>query len=538
MAASLSAGASSAGVSGWRALPNAPVASSRTDDIWFADEDTGWCVNSNGEVWRTDDGGDNWTLQLTVPQDHPAKPYLRTIHFAPENPDVGWFGVLCGAQDSYLDILVHHTTDGGQTWTPVTNLPQGVPQGICGISVVNAEVMYGSGSNEPGANVIGPGIIKTVDGGQTWTLIDMSKHATNLIDIWFEDEQHGYVVGGRTDDWCPGNQPWYRNYRDYAKLIPVVLETKDGGQTWTNLIGAQGLVNSFDCGSWGWKLFWLSDRQRGFVAIEDFRQGAILATEDAGKNWLMRRVNDSRLVVVGKDGKDSKDEKDPKAPKDPKNPKGPKSSKIEISNANLEGIGFIDKNRGWVGGWGDENFIGNYNSYTKNAGRDWVAQDHDPDDPNSDPRVNVNRYRFVGNYGYCSGKTIYKLNLGGGKTDGKLNKVDKTEGKSAKSMKAVSKAGRAVALAGLTPSKLGFAVRPGDARGEASINLDIPAGTKKVTIGVWSHFGWFVDTLLAEDNPTPGPRTLSWDGSARAGTRLIFRVTADEERASETFLLR
>ena len=213
VAASLSAGASSAGVSGWRALPNAPVASSRTDDIWFADEDTGWCVNSNGEVWRTDDGGDNWTLQLTVPQDHPAKPYLRTIHFAPENPDVGWFGVLCGAQDSYLDILAHHTTDGGQTWTPVTNLPQGVPQGICGISVVNAEVMYGSGSNEPGANVIGPGIIKTVDGGQTWTLIDMSKHATNLIDIWFEDEQHGYVVGGRTDDWCPGNQPWYRNYR-------------------------------------------------------------------------------------------------------------------------------------------------------------------------------------------------------------------------------------------------------------------------------------------------------------------------------------
>lgn len=32
----------------WQLLQNSPVASSRTDDIWFFDELTGWLVNSSG----------------------------------------------------------------------------------------------------------------------------------------------------------------------------------------------------------------------------------------------------------------------------------------------------------------------------------------------------------------------------------------------------------------------------------------------------------------------------------------------------------
>ena len=41
----------------WRPT-NAPLASSRTDDIWFRTPETGWLVNSNGQIMRTDDGGD------------------------------------------------------------------------------------------------------------------------------------------------------------------------------------------------------------------------------------------------------------------------------------------------------------------------------------------------------------------------------------------------------------------------------------------------------------------------------------------------
>ena len=46
----------------WRKT-NAPVSSSRTDDIWFASPETGWAVNSNGQILKTGDGGNSWTVQ-------------------------------------------------------------------------------------------------------------------------------------------------------------------------------------------------------------------------------------------------------------------------------------------------------------------------------------------------------------------------------------------------------------------------------------------------------------------------------------------
>ena len=46
----------------WRKT-NAPIATSRTDDIWFVSPDEGWAVNSNGQIIKTEDGGRSWTQQ-------------------------------------------------------------------------------------------------------------------------------------------------------------------------------------------------------------------------------------------------------------------------------------------------------------------------------------------------------------------------------------------------------------------------------------------------------------------------------------------
>jgi len=57
----------------WNLLPNSPVATSRTDDIWFLDELTGWLVNqplSVCEGYRQ--GGDQRMLlgPTGVPAEH------------------------------------------------------------------------------------------------------------------------------------------------------------------------------------------------------------------------------------------------------------------------------------------------------------------------------------------------------------------------------------------------------------------------------------------------------------------------------------
>jgi hypothetical protein len=55
----------------WRPT-NAPVASSRTDDIWFLDHDRGWAVNSNGQILHTEDGFNSWQEQLLDEEADPA----------------------------------------------------------------------------------------------------------------------------------------------------------------------------------------------------------------------------------------------------------------------------------------------------------------------------------------------------------------------------------------------------------------------------------------------------------------------------------
>src|SRR6266704_3489089 len=50
-------------VMSWRPT-HAPIASSRTDDIWFLDPKVGWAVNSNGSIVHTTDGFDSFNVQF------------------------------------------------------------------------------------------------------------------------------------------------------------------------------------------------------------------------------------------------------------------------------------------------------------------------------------------------------------------------------------------------------------------------------------------------------------------------------------------
>lgn len=493
----------------WKKLDNSPVASSRTDDIWFFDENEGWLVNSSGYVCKTTDGGECWQPKFYLCPASKGKPYLRCMGWG--SRQVGWFGSVTGigddvinGPDSYLDTLLHHTKDGGETWEPVLNLPRGTSAGICGFYAVDENVAYGSGTNDPG--LPGPTIIKTVDGGCNWELIDMSPYADNLIDIYFTDKDNGIVVGGRNNYSCDINNPAYPPPRlsRYAQLRPVVLRTSDGGKTWKNTAeNTQGLM----CGEWGWKIQFIDDKV-GFVSLENFASAAILKTTDGGDSWTRHDVKDN----VGR-----------------------------IINNDLEGIGFINERQGWVGGWG-YNFGGLMNSYTENGGETWVSQDNNPSidahqmSIQSDPRVRINRYRFIGNpvtAGYCSGLQVYKLVITGqkkaafGQTDG--NKKS-----------AFSNARVEPAHGGMVEqptSKRAMADVPAQSRdnvsqmashdfaieyknlpdGKVEISYNVPDNTENVFVGLWNQLAFYVRTLTSGPVKDDGRQTLIWDGCDDVG---------------------
>ena len=402
------------------------------------------------------DGGATWVQQFRTPMIGTRAVYLRCISFA--NEQRGWCGTLT---DSYR---MFQTIDGGINWTLVTNLPNNAPLAVCGLYAVSESVIYASGTNFPYQRYP-TGVLKSSNGGNTWTMIDMRPYASNLIDIFFFDEQRGFVVGGFSDKDDP----------DYTDVIPVVMATEDGGQTWENRVANL----DFEPGEWGWKIYFVNN-QVGYVSLESFDRGAILKTIDSGQTWTRYTINDSQ------------------------------------GNANLEGVGFITEDRGWVGGWGDANFINGYTSGTIDGGQNWV-------NANEVGRF-INRFRFLGNpvkVGYASGRQIYKYN---------------PEGDPAVTAPQLAATSLAPQDTLLQNSKIERFVDT------ASISINIPRGAQHVWINIWNRFGLEVRLLLNENNPTPGNQIVQWDGlddqrKAVPSGIYIFRLTIDNTADSGCFYL-
>src|ERR1044072_2744190 len=453
---------------------NSEAANSRTDDIWFCDEKTGWLVNSNGNISQTLDGGDTWNIRKFIAPNLPGSPYLRCMGWA--NKKNGWVGAVTRSDDGtkdYLQVLLHRTTDGGATWNNVSNMPDSSPAGICGMFAVNKKSVYGAGTNDP--NLPGPGLVKTTDGGATWTHTDLSQHADNLIDVYFSDEKTGWIVGGKNDPSCPKLKPGYERHPQYSQLKPVVLKTTDGGATWVNK--AAGVAGT-DCGEWGWKIQFL-DAMTGFVSLENFTAAAILKTTDGGETWR-------RMPIVNSAGKSI--------------------------NVDLEGVGFVDRQSGWVGGWGDR-FEGLLNSMTVDGGKSWTAQNHKRGDPTTDARIKINRYRLLGNpisTGYCSGAKVYK-------------RADPA-----------APVSRLVTAKVSTPQPAGLALSytSYDSSPSVDITYVLQQDAASVFLGIWNHFAFHVRTLVDGESQKAGRHTVTWDGKDDKGKPLgadlyICRMSVD-----------
>ena len=126
--------------------------------------------------------------------------YFRNIEFLDAN--IGFLGTLTNR--------FYKTTDGGNTWNLVTTITPN-PAAICGLDCVGTSTVYGCGAYFSPAY-----IIKSTDSGTTWQYIDMSAYANALVEVLFVDENVGFASGKNASG-------------------GVILKTIDGGTSWTTL---------------------------------------------------------------------------------------------------------------------------------------------------------------------------------------------------------------------------------------------------------------------------------------------------------------
>ncbi len=160
---------------------------------------------------------------------------------------------------------VWKTTDGGNTWTPLTDGLSSLASGYIAIDPGdNLTLYYGTGElHFCGDCFYGDGLFKSVDGGQTWTKIasttSVGRYISKVVvdpgdpNTIFVGSTYGVVVsrdGGNT--WDVTLSTSYCNDIEINPSNPSVIyasiyasgvyKSTDGGNTWTHLSG--GLPSS------------------------------------------------------------------------------------------------------------------------------------------------------------------------------------------------------------------------------------------------------------------------------------------------------
>ncbi|MCA9300136.1 MAG: hypothetical protein KDA28_13780 [Phycisphaerales bacterium] len=170
--------------------------------IDFVDVNTGWVAGGNaaeGGIYRTLDGGATWEVQLFSEF---GGDEFEDLHML--DASVGWVSGT-GFQDDDYGATLHHTTNGGDTWTQVT-----IPRGPTGNDVTTTRVWFADASTgwistRPSGAV--SHLYRTTNGGTSWT--DLGSVA---LDSWrFIDTQTGWA----------------------ANTDHEVMRSTNGGTTWT-----------------------------------------------------------------------------------------------------------------------------------------------------------------------------------------------------------------------------------------------------------------------------------------------------------------
>jgi photosystem II stability/assembly factor-like uncharacterized protein len=245
---------------------------------------------------------------------------LNSIAIHPTDPNIIYIG---GAQGG-----VWKTTDGGATWTPLTDSQCSLAMGSVALDPVNPEIVYaGTGEqNFSGDSYYGCGVLKSVNGGQSWTEVGRSvitsagtrrPRISRVVVDKFTANTAAAIVFAATDAGlfrsASAGATWAQTGGPIGAVTDIVADTSntgvfyaangelsgpsrngvykttDGGVTWTQVFqqANAGRINL---------AISASSPQTVYAAVEDAHNGGsadgallgIWVTTDGGGSWTPR----------------------------------------------------------------------------------------------------------------------------------------------------------------------------------------------------------------------------------------------------------
>ena len=199
---------------------------------------------SSGGLWRTIDGGATW---LPVFDDQ-LWPSIGDVTFDPSNPST----IYVGTGDpniSFYPMLgdgVYKSTDGGDTWTNI-GLEENrvIPEII--VHPNNPNILFAASMGLPFVRDNNRGLYRSKNGGDSWEQVLFISDSTGIIDIQMDPFNPDVLYASG----------WDRVRNNQVSLTTgegaKIFKTVDGGDTWnllgdglpTGILGRTGLAHSY-----------------------------------------------------------------------------------------------------------------------------------------------------------------------------------------------------------------------------------------------------------------------------------------------------
>src|SRR5215831_16010780 len=225
----------------WTNISPTGVSNGRVASIAIDPSDRNhWLIGvGNGGVWETRDSG---TSFVPLSDSWPTL-VIGALAFAPSDPKIIYVGTgeatLPGVTKGGLGLM--KSTDGGKTWTLIaaSNFARASVRRIrvhrTNPNIVLATVSrggFGRDANEGMPSSPPFGVVNSIDGGVTWTRT-LAGQATALeIDPSSFNNQYAAIGEQRTPNGVNNDSP--------GSALNGVYRSTDGGQTWTPVSGPWG----------------------------------------------------------------------------------------------------------------------------------------------------------------------------------------------------------------------------------------------------------------------------------------------------------
>jgi photosystem II stability/assembly factor-like uncharacterized protein len=236
----------------------------------------GYFGATGGGLWKTTDGGGTWT-PVTDGQIHSSS--VGAVAVSESNPDIVFIGMgeSCIRGNIQPGDGVYKSTDAGKTWT---HAGFSASQAISKIRIhpTNPQIVFVASFGRYASPSDERGIFKSTDGGQTWQRKLFRDAKTGGVDLAIDPRNPNVVFAALWEA--------FRVEYQMSSGGPGsgLFKSTDGGEHWTEITRNPGLPSGV-VGKIGVAIS-AADSNRVYAIVEN-ENGGLFSSDDGGATWKL-----------------------------------------------------------------------------------------------------------------------------------------------------------------------------------------------------------------------------------------------------------